>query len=86
MCWCYLTGCNLIARQLLFLTDVASSYNHAVQENIGAIGWELSDEDFQKLSNLRQHRYFTGTLAMHEDGPWRNYEELWDEKDISEPL
>ena len=53
---------------------------------MGCVGWELSDEDYQTLSNLRQHRYFTGTLAMHEDGPWRNYEELWDEKDISEAL
>ncbi|KAL3133790.1 hypothetical protein ABBQ32_008269 [Trebouxia sp. C0010 RCD-2024] len=57
-----------------------------LKENIEAIGWELSDEDFSTLSNLPQHRYFTGSLAMHEDGPWRNYEELWDEKDVSEPL
>lgn len=58
----------------------------SVQENIGCVGWELSDEDYQTLSSLRQHRYFTGTLAMHEEGPWSKYEELWDEKDVSEPL
>lgn len=53
---------------------------------MGAVGWELSEEDYNTLSSLRQHRYFTGTLAMHDDGPWRNYEELWDEKDVSQPL
>ncbi len=57
-----------------------------LQENIGAAGWQLPEEDYDTISNLPQQRYFTGSLAMHEDGPWRNYEELWDEKDVSEPL
>jgi len=57
-----------------------------LQENIGAAGWQLPEEDYNTISNLPQQRYFTDSLAMHEDGPWRNYEELWDEKDVSEPL
>lgn len=57
-----------------------------LKDNFGAAGWELSEEDYNTLSSMPQHRYFTGSLAMHEDGPWRTYEELWDEKDVSEPL
>lgn len=57
-----------------------------LQENIGAAGWQLPEEDYDTISNLPQQRYFTGSLAMHKDGPWRNYEELWDEKDVSQPL
>ncbi|DBA75126.1 TPA: hypothetical protein ACH3X1_010448 [Trebouxia sp. C0004] len=59
---------------------------HHLKENIGAAGWQLPEEDYDTISNLPQQRYFTGSLAMHEDGPWRNYEELWDEKDVSELL
>ena len=50
-----------------------------MQENLGALGWELSEEDYDNLSNLHQERVFGGSLAINEQGPWRNYEELWDE-------
>lgn len=50
-----------------------------LQENLGCLGWELSDEDYNTLSNLHQERIFGGDLAIDEKGPWRNYEELWDE-------
>ena len=63
-----------------------SCIGNFVQDNFGALGWELPEEDYNTLSNFRQNRYFSGSLAMHEDGPWRNYEELWDEKDVSQPL
>ena len=50
-----------------------------MQDNLGALGWELSKEDFATLSGLKQERVFGGSLAIDEKGPWRNYEELWDE-------
>ena len=50
-----------------------------LQENLGCLGWELTDEDYSTLSNLHQERIFGGDLAIDEKGPWRNYEQLWDE-------
>lgn len=54
-----------------------------LQENLGALGWELSDEDYNTLSNLNQERIFGGSLAIDKKGPWRNYEELWDEPKVA---
>lgn len=53
------------------------------QENLGALGWELSEEDYNTLSGLSQERVFGGSLAVNEEGPWHNYEELWDEPKIT---
>lgn len=54
-----------------------------MQENLGALGWELSEEDYKTLSNLKQERVFGGSLAISEKGPWHNYEELWDEPKVA---
>lgn len=55
-----------------------------LQENLGALGWELSEEDCNTLSNLPQERIFSGDgIAIDGKGPWRNYEELWNEPKVA---
>lgn len=55
-----------------------------LQENLGALDWKLSEEDYTTLSNLPQERIFTGDgIAIDEKGPWHNYEELWDEPKVA---
>lgn len=64
----------------------ASDLKHA-QENLGAVGWDLPEEDFKTLSSLSpQTRYFVGAgLGFSDDGPWRSYEALWDEPQPATP-
>lgn len=50
------------------------------QENQGAWGWQLPEEDYDALSNMDfQLRYFDGGFVMDKDGPYRTYEDLWNE-------
>ena len=51
-----------------------------VQENQGAWGWQLPEEEYNALSNMDfQLRYFDGGFVMDKDGPYRTYEDLWNE-------
>ncbi len=66
-------------RAIALVTMIA--YIAYMQENLGALGWELSSEDFQAISNItEQMRYFEGAgMGYQADGPWHTYEELWNE-------
>ena len=52
-----------------------------MQENLGAVDWELSPEDYDAIANITQQmRYFEGGgWAYQSEGPWHTYEELWNE-------
>ena len=51
-----------------------------MQENIGCLDLTLSPEDMNTLSGLtEQARYIDGQMFLSEEGPWRTYEDLWDE-------
>ena len=54
---------------------------HLVQENLGCLGWELSDKHYQTLSTLSyQAKYFSGKgMAYNEKGPYYTFEDLWNE-------
>lgn len=56
------------------------------EENLGAVGWELSQDDFETISNITsQMRYFEGNgLGYSPEGPWHTYEELWNEPKSSD--
>ncbi|KAK9866609.1 hypothetical protein WJX84_000733 [Apatococcus fuscideae] len=58
----------------------SSSVAHQ-KENLGAVGWELAEDDFAAVSNISsQMRYFEGQeMAYNSEGPWHSYEELWNE-------
>lgn len=51
-----------------------------VQENQGVWGWELDEADMVALSSIQpQIKYFENSEPFDPAGPYRNYEELWDE-------
>ena len=58
-----------------------SAFFYGLQENLGAVGWKLSQDDFEAISNITsQMRYFEGSgLGYSHEGPWHTYEELWNE-------
>ncbi|KAK9866614.1 hypothetical protein WJX84_005810 [Apatococcus fuscideae] len=51
------------------------------KENLGCLGWELSDKHYQTLSTLSyQAKYFSGKgMAYNEKGPYYTFEDLWNE-------
>lgn len=53
------------------------------QENQGAWGWTLSKADYAALSQKKfQLKYFDGAFVMNKDGPYKTYEDLWDEPEL----
>ena len=60
---------------------VLSTLLHCLQDNLGSIGWELSNEHYEALSTLPyQAKYFTGQgMGYSEKGPWYTFEDLWNE-------
>jgi len=50
------------------------------QDNQGAWGWTLPKEDYDALSSKKfQLKYFDGGFVMDKEGPYKNYEDLWNE-------
>ncbi|KAL3138766.1 hypothetical protein ABBQ32_005611 [Trebouxia sp. C0010 RCD-2024] len=57
-----------------------SSNPKHIQENLGAWGWKLPRKDYDALSSRAiQQKYFDGGFVMSPEGPYRTYEDLWDE-------
>ncbi|PON83764.1 Aldo/keto reductase [Trema orientale] len=57
---------------------VKSFDKNRIKENFDIFDWGLSPEDLQKISDIPQQR---GSLALdliHEEGPYKSAEELWD--------
>ncbi len=52
-----------------------------MQDNLGALGWELPEEHYNTLSSMEyQAKYFSGKgMAYSDKGPWHTFEELWNE-------
>ena len=51
-----------------------------VQDNQGAWGWSLSKEDYNALFSMNfQLKYFDGGFVMNTKGPYKTYEDLWNE-------
>eukprot|EP00210_Caulerpa_lentillifera_P001169 g1125.t1 len=51
-----------------------------IKMNFDVFDWELSDEDYKRLSSLHpQTRMLDGSFFMNPEGPYRTVEELWDE-------
>ncbi|DBA71946.1 hypothetical protein WJX79_005585 [Trebouxia sp. C0005] len=50
------------------------------QDNQGAWGWTLPQEDYDVLSSKKfQLKYFDGGFVMNKKGPYKTYEDLWNE-------
>lgn len=51
-----------------------------IQENRGAWGWNLPRKDYDALSSRAfQQKYFDGGFVMSPEGPYKTYQDLWDE-------
>ena len=51
-----------------------------LQEDQDVWDWELPTEDYETLSSMDlQLKYFDGAFVMNKDGPYRTFEDLWDE-------
>lgn len=49
-----------------------------MNENIQLFDWDLSDEEKEQIKQIPQSRGLTGHWFVHENGPIKSLEELWD--------
>jgi len=57
---------------------ITKSFNESrTRENLDIFGWELTDDDHRKISELPESRGNYNFL-VHESGPYKTVEELWD--------
>ncbi|KAI6694275.1 hypothetical protein NL676_021985 [Syzygium grande] len=50
-----------------------------MRENLQILGWELSQEDLERMKlQIPQRRGFAGEILVSEDGPCKSVDELWD--------
>ncbi|RDY01352.1 hypothetical protein CR513_15337, partial [Mucuna pruriens] len=58
---------------------IVKSFNkERMKENFDIFGWELSQEESQKFSQIPQRRMYLGIDFVTENGPYKTLEELWD--------
>jgi len=68
-----------------------STHVDRIAQNLDAFSWELSEDDFAKLSTIEpQRRMLTGASfggwIKPQTGPYRTTQELWDEDENGKPL
>ncbi|RWR75131.1 methylecgonone reductase-like protein [Cinnamomum micranthum f. kanehirae] len=68
--WIYQQGVSVI---------VKSFNKERMKENLGIFDWELSEEELQQISQIPQHRGFSGEPFISPNGPYKTLQELWDE-------
>ncbi|KAK4589595.1 hypothetical protein RGQ29_020246 [Quercus rubra] len=67
--WVYEQGAALIVK----------SYNkERLKENLQIFDWELSEDDYDKIGQIKQHRMMTKEELVSAHGPYKSIEELWD--------
>jgi diketogulonate reductase-like aldo/keto reductase len=58
---------------------VVKSYNkERLKENLQIFDWELSEDDRNKISQIKQHRMMLQADFVSARGPYKSVEELWD--------
>jgi diketogulonate reductase-like aldo/keto reductase len=58
---------------------VVKSYNkERLKENLQIFDWELSEDDRNKISQIKQHRMILKEDFVSARGPYKSVEELWD--------
>ena len=59
---------------------IVKSFNkERMKANLEIFGWEFSEEELQKISQIPQYRGFSGEVFVSLDGPFKSIEDLWDE-------
>ncbi|KAJ4795838.1 NAD(P)-linked oxidoreductase superfamily protein [Rhynchospora pubera] len=49
-----------------------------IKENLDLFSWSIPKDLFDKISEIKQARLLRGDFAVHETGPYKSLEELWD--------
>ncbi|MQL95315.1 hypothetical protein Taro_027982 [Colocasia esculenta] len=49
-----------------------------MKENLDVFSWCIPQDLFEKFSDIKQTRLLRGEFAIHETGPYKSLEELWD--------
>ncbi|OAY77192.1 Aldo-keto reductase family 4 member C9, partial [Ananas comosus] len=55
-----------------------STTESRIKENLDLFSWCIPPELFSKFSEIQQTRLLQGNFAVHESGPYKSLEELWD--------
>lgn len=55
-----------------------STSESRIKENFNLFDWSIPPELFSKFSTIHQQRLLRGDFAIHETGPYKSVEELWD--------
>ncbi|KAI4347323.1 hypothetical protein L6164_008142 [Bauhinia variegata] len=59
---------------------IVKSFNkERMKQNLEIFDWELSQEESEKISQIPQRRQFRAELFISENGPYKSFEELWDD-------
>ncbi|KAJ4717143.1 NADPH-dependent codeinone reductase-like protein [Melia azedarach] len=61
-------------------TVVVKSFNRERQkQNLGIFDWALTDDDYNKINQIHQHKVGPSYIFLSPHGPFKTLEELWDE-------
>ncbi|XP_058078327.1 non-functional NADPH-dependent codeinone reductase 2-like [Magnolia sinica] len=62
------------------VSAVVKSFNkERMNANLQIFDWELSEQDLVEISQIPQHRGFSGELFVSPGGPFKTIEEIWEE-------
>ncbi|KAK4488989.1 hypothetical protein RD792_004785 [Penstemon davidsonii] len=67
--WIYEQGASMV---------VKSFNKERMKENIKIFDWKLSKEEVDNIKQIPQRRGFLGEWFVHENGPYKSLEQLWD--------
>uniref|UniRef100_A0A7N2L785 NADP-dependent oxidoreductase domain-containing protein n=1 Tax=Quercus lobata TaxID=97700 RepID=A0A7N2L785_QUELO len=58
---------------------IAKSYNkERLKENLQIFDWELSEDEYYKIGQIKQHRMMLKEELVSAHGPYKSIEEMWD--------
>ncbi|KAK9200098.1 hypothetical protein WN944_015293 [Citrus x changshan-huyou] len=61
-------------------TVVIKSLNlERMKQNLGIFDWKLTDDDYDKINQIPQHRLIPSDFWVSPQGPFKTLEELWDD-------
>lgn len=61
-------------------TVVVKSLNlERMKQNLGIFDWKLTDDDYDKINQISQHRLIPSDFWVSPQGPFKTLEELWDD-------
>ncbi|GMY26718.1 non-functional NADPH-dependent codeinone reductase 2-like isoform X2 [Fagus crenata] len=61
------------------VAPIVKSYNkERLKENLQIFDWALSEDDYDKIGQIKQHRMMLKEELISAHGPYKSIEELWD--------